>query len=113
MSDLNRVITIGRLVRDPDIKYTPNGTAVCNFDIANNESFKDSSGGKKEYVNYFPCTAWAGLGEVIQKHFTKGQQIIIEGKLRQRRWDDQDGKKRSQIEIVVENFNFCGGKKDE
>ena len=57
--------------------------------------------------------AWAGLGEVIQKHFKKGQGIAIEGRLKQRRWDDQDGKAKSKVEITVENFNFIGGKKDE
>lgn len=112
MSDLNRVILIGRLTRDPELRYTPSGTAVCNFDIANNETYT-ASGEKKEYVNYFSCTAWAGLAEVIQKYFKKGQQIIVEGKLKQRRWDDENGQKRSKIEIVVENFNFCGGKREE
>lgn len=111
MSDLNRVIQIGRLSRDPELRYTPSGTAVCNFSCANNYTYTQT-GEKKEQVNYFDCVAWGKLGEVITEHCKKGTRIAIEGRLQQRRWDDDNGQKRSKVEIVVENFNFCGGKKE-
>ena len=111
MSDLNRVILIGRLTRDPELRYTPAGTAVASFSLANNYSYS-KDGEKKEKVSYFDCVAWSKLGEIITEHCKKGTAIAIEGRLDQQRWDDQDGQKKSKIEIVVEGFNFVGGKKD-
>ncbi len=104
-SDLNRVILIGRMVRDPELRYTPNGTAVSNFSIANNRAYT-SGGEKKEMVSFFNCVAWAKTGEVIVEYCKKGQRIGIEGRLQQRSWEDQDGNKRSTVEVVVENFQF-------
>lgn len=108
-TDLNRVIMIGRMVRDPELKYTQSGTAVARFSIANNRSYV-AGGDKKENVSFFNCIAWSKLGEVIVEYCKKGKQIAIEGRLQQRSWDDQDGKKRSSVEIVVENFQFIGSK---
>lgn len=110
-SDINKVIIIGRMTRDSELKHTPSGTAVASFSLANNYSFT-SGGEKKENVNYFNCVAWSKLGEIITEYCKKGQQIAVEGRLQQRRWDDQDGNKKSTIEIVVENFQFVGGKKE-
>jgi single-strand DNA-binding protein len=110
-SDLNRVILIGRLTRDPEIRYTPAGTAVASFSLANGKTYV-VSGEKKEQVSYFDCIAWSNLGEIITEYCKKGHRIAIEGRLQQSRWDDQDGKKRSKVEVVVENFQFLEGKKD-
>lgn len=110
-SDLNRVVIIGRLARDPEMRYTPNGTAVAGFSVASNYSF-GSGDNKKEQVSYFDCIAWAKTGEIITEYVKKGHRIAIEGRLQQRRWDDQDGNKKSKIEIVVENFQFMEGKKE-
>lgn len=104
-SDINRVILIGRLVRDPELKYTQNGTAVSNFSIANNRTYS-VSGDKKEQVSYFNCIAWGKSGELIVQYCKKGQRIALEGRLQQRSWDDQSGNKRQVVEIVVENFQF-------
>lgn len=111
-NDLNRCIFVGRLTRDPEIRYTPSGTAVASFSIANGRTFQQT-GEKKEQVNYFDCIAWSKLGEIITEHCKKGQMLAIEGHLQQSRWDDQDGKKRSKVEIIVDTFQFLGGKKAE
>jgi len=108
-SDINRVMLIGRMVRDPELKYTQGGSSVTNFSIANNRSYT-VSGEKKEMVSFFNCVAWAKTGEVIAQYCKKGQRIAIEGRLQQRSWDDQSGNKRSTVEIVVENFQFLSGK---
>ena len=107
--DLNRVILIGRLTRDPELRYTPSGTAVASFSIANNRSYA-VAGEKKEQVSYFDCIAWSKLGEIITEYCKKGQRIAVEGRLQQRRWEDQDKNKKSKIEMVIENFQFLTGK---
>ena len=107
--DLNRVILIGRLTRDPELRYTPSGTAVASFSVANNRTYA-VSGEKKEQVSYFDCIAWSKLGEIITEYCKKGQRIAIEGRLQQRRWEDQENNKKSKIELVVENFQFLTGK---
>jgi single-strand DNA-binding protein len=108
-SDLNRVILIGRLTRDPELRYTPSGTAVASFSLANNRSYA-VTGEKKDQVSYFDCVAWAKLGEIITEYCKKGHRIAVDGRLQQSRWDDQDGKKRAKVEIVIENFLFLTGK---
>jgi single-strand DNA-binding protein len=104
-SDLNKATIIGRLTRDPELRYTQSGTSVCSFSIANNRTYV-AGGEKKEQVSYFNCVAWAKTGEVIAEYCKKGQRIGIEGRLQQRSWDDQEGKKRQTVEIVVDNFQF-------
>jgi single-strand DNA-binding protein len=104
-SDLNKAILIGRLTRDPELRYTQSGTSVCSFSIANNRTYV-AAGEKKEQVSYFNCVAWAKTGEVIAEYCKKGQRIGIEGRLQQRSYDDKDGNKRQIVEIVVDNFQF-------
>ncbi len=104
-SDLNKAILIGRLTRDPELRYTQSGTSVCSFSIANNRSYV-TGGEKKEQVSYFNCVAWAKTGEVIAEYCKKGKRIGIEGRLQQRSYDDKDGNKRQIVEIVVDNFQF-------
>ena len=111
-NDLNRVILIGRLTRDPEMRYTPAGTAVASFALANGKTFTQS-GEKKEQVSYFDCIAWSKLGEIIAEYCKKGSKIAVEGRAQQSRWDDQDGKKRSKIEFVVENFQFLDSKNSD
>jgi len=108
-SDINRVVLIGRLVRDPELKYTQNGAAVSNFSIANNRTYA-VSGEKREQVSYFNCIAWGKGGELIVQYCKKGQRIAVEGRLQQRSWDDQSGNKRQVVEVVVENFQFLTAK---
>jgi len=104
MSDINRWYGIGRLTRDPEMKYTQGGASVASFSIAS--SYTYTNGAKKESTSFFNCVAWGKTGEIIAQYFKKGHRIAIEGRLQQRSWDDQSGNKRSAVEIVVENFNF-------
>ncbi len=108
-SDINKVILIGRLVKDPELKYIPSGAAVASFSIANNRSYS-VAGEKKEMVSYFNCVAWSKSGELIAQYCKKGQRIAVEGRLQSRSWEDQSGNKRKTVEIVVENFQFLSAK---
>ncbi len=108
--DINRVNLIGRLTRDPELKYTQGGAAVGNFSIANNRTYTTSAGEKREEVSYFDCVAWGKLGEIIVEYCRKGGRIAVEGRIQQRRWEDQNANKRSKIEIIVENFQFLDSK---
>ena len=109
MSDLNRIMLIGRLTKEPELKKTPNGTAVCSFSIANNKTWK-KDGEKKEEVSFFNCVAWAKTGEIIAQYVKKGQRIAIEGRLQQRSWQTDAGEKRYAVEVVVDNFQFLESK---
>ena len=111
MSDLNRVFIIGRLTRDPEMRHTQTGTACANFSVANNKTWTQN-GEKKEQVSFFNCIAWGKLGELICQYQKKGSQVAVEGRLQQRSWDDQNGNKRSSVEIVAENVQFLGGKEE-
>src|SRR4030067_1567136 len=104
-SDINAVFMIGRLTRDPDLKYTKNGSAVCSFSIANNRTYV-TCGNKKEQVLYFNCVAWGKTGEVVAEYCKKGHRIGIEGRLLQRSWEDKNGNKRQTVEITVERIQF-------
>lgn len=111
--DLNRVTLIGRLVKDPELKYLQSGTAIANFTIASNRVYNTANGEKKEDVSYFDCLAWGKQGEIIVEYCKKGKRIAVEGRLQQNRWEDPDGKKRSKIEIVSENVQFLDGRGDQ
>jgi single-strand DNA-binding protein len=108
--DINRWNGIGRLTKDPELKYTPSGNSVTSFSIASNYVYYNQAKEKKEQTSFFNCICWGKRGEVITQHFTKGQKIAIEGRLQQRSWETQDGSKRYVVEIVVDNFNFAGNK---
>jgi len=110
-SDMNRIILIGRLTRDPEMRYTPSGTGVASFAIANGKTFTQN-GEKKEQVSYFDCIAWSKLGELIVEYCKKGHRIAIEGRLQQRRWKDDAGNNRSAVEVVVENIQFLQGSRE-
>lgn len=111
-NDINKVILIGRLTRDPETKTTPNGTTVTRASIANGYTYKQGTE-KKEQTSYFDLTLWGKQGEILAEYGKKGQQLCIEGSLDQKRWQDSDGKNRSAVEITVSNFQFLGGKKDD
>lgn len=113
MNDINRVYLIGRLTADPELKTIPGGSQVCSFSVANNRSFTRQGGDAVEEVSYFNCTAWGKQGEILTRYAGKGKQVAIEGRLRQRRWQSNDGKNQSAVEIVVENFQLLGGRREE
>ena len=110
MSGLNKVMLIGRLGNDPEIRYTPDGTAVANFSIATSEEWKDkNSGEKKERTEWHRIVAWRKLGELCGEYLSKGRQVYIEGKLQTRSWE-KDGVTRYTTEIVASDVQFLGAK---
>ncbi len=104
-SDLNKVMLIGRLTKDPELRYTQSGTPVASFSVANNKSYV-VNGERKEDVSFFNCVAWSKLGELIVQYCKKGHRIGLEGRLQQRSWEDQQGNKRQTVEIVTDNIQF-------
>lgn len=111
MSDLNKVMVIGRLGRDPDIRYMPSGKPVANFSVATSERWKDKqTGEKQERTEWHNCVAFDKLAEIIQEYVKKGSQIYVEGKLQTRKWQDKDGKDRYTTEIVASQMQMLGGK---
>ena len=111
MSGINKVILIGRLGQDPEVRYTPDGTAVANFSIATSEEWKDkNSGEKKERTEWHRIVAWRRLGEICGEYLSKGRQVYIEGRIQTRSWDDKDGNKRYTTEIVASDVQFLGGR---
>ncbi len=108
MPSFNSVTILGNLTRDPEVRYTPNGTAVASFTLAVNEKYKPKDGGEtKESVHYIDCVAFGNQAENIGKYQNKGDLLLVDGKLQQRRWEDKDsGQKRSKIEVVVRMAQF-------
>lgn len=104
----NKVILMGNLTRDPELRSTPSGQSVASFSLAVNRSWKNASGETQEAVDYIDCNAWGKAGEIISQYMQKGRAILVSGRLQQRSWE-QDGQKRSKVEVVVEDFNFVGG----
>ena len=106
---VNRAILIGRIGRDPEIKYTPGGTAVANFSIATNEKWTDKeSGEKKERTEWHKIVAWGRLGEICGEYLKQGKQVYIEGRIQTRSWD-KDGVKKYITEIIAHNMTMLGG----
>jgi len=111
MASFNKVLLMGNLTRDPQLKYLPNQTAVAEFGIAMNRKFKAASGEDREEVTFVDITAFGKTGEVINQYFTKGKPIFIEGRLKYDQWEDKNGGgKRSKLNVIVENFQFVGGR---
>lgn len=109
---MNIAIVKGNLTRDPELKYTPKGTAICNISIAVNEVWYNEAKEKQEKVHFFEVTAWGNRAETISKYFHKGKPILVTGKLQQESWDDKEtGQKRSKVKIVMDSFDFCGDTK--
>ena len=108
MANFNRVILIGNLTRDPQLRYTPSQMAVCDFGVATNRQWTSKDGQKREETTFVNCTAWGRQAETIQKYLNKGRPIFIEGRLTYSQWDGPDGKKRSKLEVTVERFQFLG-----
>ena len=114
MASFNKVILMGNLTRDPQMKYLPSQTAVVEFGVACNRRFKTQSGEDKEEVTFVDCTSFGKQAEVINQYFQKGKPIFIEGRLKYDSWEDkQGGGKRSKITVVIENFQFVGGREGQ
>jgi len=105
-TDINKVILIGRLTRDPELKSTNSGSFFCKITLAVNRSFYRKEGDVKEEVGFFDCIAWGKTAEIISKYLQKGRRVGIDGFLRFSSWENQEGKKQSKVEIQIENFQF-------
>lgn len=111
-TDFNRVILIGRLTRDVDLRQIPSGTSIASFSIANNRSYVTGNGEKREEVSFFNCILWGKQGEAFAKYVKKGHRVAIEGRLQQRTWQDKDGNNRSTTEVVADAFQFLEARQD-
>ncbi len=109
---VNKVILIGRLGKDPELKYTPNGSPVARFTLATDEVFKDRAGEQQKRTEWHTIVAWNKLAEICGEYLTKGKQIYIEGSIRSRQWEDQSGNKRTSYEIVARDMRMLGSKAD-
>lgn len=103
----NKVILMGNLTRDPEVRTTPSGQSVANFSLAVNRTWKGQDGQMQDSVSYIDCVAWGKAGEIIAQYLSKGRPVLVSGRLDQRSWEDKEtGGKRSKVEVVVEDFNF-------
>ena len=109
MSGVNKVILIGNLGADPEVRYTQGGQAVCNFRIATSESWTDKSGAKQEKTEWHKIIAWGKLGEICGEHLRKGRQCYVEGRLQTSKWTDKEGAEHYKTEIVAGTVQFLGG----
>lgn len=110
MSNFNKVILMGNLTRDPQLRYLPNNNPVCEFGMAVNRRWRDRDGNQHDEVCYVDLTAFGRQGETINQYMSKGRPILIEGRLKFDSWTGQDGQRRSKLSVVVENFRFVGAR---
>jgi len=109
MANFNKVFLIGNLTRDPELRYTPNGTAVVDLGMAVNRTWTSQGGERREETCFVTLRAWARSAEVISEYCRKGRPLFVEGHLRTDSWEGRDGQKRSKLVVVVDRFQFLGG----
>lgn len=106
----SKVVLMGNLTRDIEMRTTPSGQTVANFTLAVSRSWRGGDGSQQESTSFIDCVAWGKAGEIIAQYVQKGNPLLVSGRLDQRTWDDKEtGKKRSSVEVYVEDFNFIGG----
>jgi single-strand DNA-binding protein len=111
MANINRVVLVGNLTRDPELRHTPSGMAVCSLRVAVNTRRKDSATGQwTEKPNFFDVTVWGAQGENCAQYLSKGRPVGIDGRLEWREWEAQDGTKRQAVEIIADTVQFQGGR---
>ncbi len=110
---LNKVLIIGNLTRDPELRYTPSGTAVCTFSIATNRQWKTESGDQKDEAEFHRIVAWDKLAEICSKMLKKGSRTYVEGRLQTRNWQGQDGAQRTTTEIVISDMLVLDGRRTD
>lgn len=114
MASFNKVIIAGNLTRDPELRYTPKGTAIANISLAVNHKWTNEAGEKKEEVTFVDCSAFGRTAETLGQYMRKGRPLLVEGRLRQETWDDKaTGAKRSRLTVVIESCQFLGGNEDK
>jgi single-strand DNA-binding protein len=112
MASFNKIVIVGYLGRDPEIRYTTQGTAVCNFTIATTEKRKDRAGEAQDVTTWFRVAAWGRQAEVANQYLTKGKQVYVEGRLRQEEYTDRDGVRRQTLEVTATDIQFLGARTD-
>ena len=110
MTNINRVVLVGNLTRDPELRHTPSGTAVCKLRIAVNTRQKDAQGNWGDKPNYFDVTVWGNQGESCAQFLSKGRPVGVDGRLDWREWEAQDGTKRQAVEIIADTVQFLGSR---
>ena len=110
---VNKVILVGRLGQDPEVRYTQGGTAVANLRLATDETWKDQSGEKQQRTDWHRVVAWSKLAEICGQYLSKGRLIYVEGRLQTRSWEDREGNKRYTTEVRADNMVMLGGRSEE
>ena len=111
MANLNKVLLLGNVTRDPEVRYTPKGSAVCDLGVAVNRAYTTDSGEKREEVTFVEVTLWGRTAEIAGEYLKKGRPVFVEGRLQMDTWDDkQTGQKRSRLRVVGENMQLLGGR---
>lgn len=109
----NKIIMVGNLGREPELRYTPQGTPVCSFTLATNEKRKDRSGELQDLTTWFKVTLWGRQAETASRYLSKGKPVYIEGRLRMEEYTDREGNKRQSLEVTASDMHFIGGNRDE
>jgi len=110
---LNKVMIIGHLGRDPEMRFTPSGRPVTTFSVAVSRTWNSSSGERRSKTEWFKVVAWGNLAEICKKFLTKGQQVYVEGRLETRHWEDKEGQKRTTVEVVANEMTMLGERRDK
>ncbi|HXU39218.1 MAG TPA: single-stranded DNA-binding protein [Blastocatellia bacterium] len=113
MASFNKITIVGYLGRDPELRYTPDGTPVCDFSVATTERRKDRSGEPQDITTWFRVTAWRRLAELANQYLTKGKQVYVEGRLIQKEFQDRDGNTRFNLEVTASDIQFLGTRGDD
>ena len=108
----NKIIIVGNLGRDPELRYTPQGTAVCNFSVATNERRRDKAGEQQDITTWFRVNAWGRQAENVSKYLSKGRRVYVEGRLHVEEWTDRDGKQRYTLEVNASDVQFLDSAAD-
>lgn len=113
MASFNKIIIVGYLGREPELRYTPQGTAVCNFSVATTERRKDKSGEFQDVTTWFNVSLWGNRAETVNQYLSKGKLVYIEGRLTQREYQDKDGNTRTSLDVNASELQFVGSRGDE
>jgi len=110
MASLNKIMLIGNLGRDPEVRYTQDGSPVANFSLATTDSYTDKGGTRQERTEWHNIVAWKRLAELAKRYLTKGRQVYVEGRIRTREWTDRDGNKRRTTEVIASQMVLLGSR---
>jgi len=112
MASLNKILLIGNLGRDPEVKFTPSGSRVATFSMATTEKWNNKDGSPEEHTEWHNIVCWNKLAEIVEKYLSKGKQVYIEGRLRTREWTDNEGGKRRTVEVIAGQMVMLGSRSD-